>query len=146
MILPADMAEQMLTHSRASLPNEACGLLAGDETGFRRLYCIPNVDASPVSYTIEPSGHFNALRDAEQNGWELVGAFHSHVNAPPYPSPTDVAGAAEPDWVWLVAGPVSGSPEIRAFRILDGEITEEDLEIGEEDLEIGEEDVATRRE
>ncbi len=129
MMLPAAMAEQILTHSRRSLPNEACGLLAGDDTGVRRLYCRPNVDASPVSYTIDPSGHFRALMDAEENGWELIGAFHSHVNAPAYPSPTDVAGAAEPDWVWLVAGPVAGSPEIRAFRIRDGEIREEELAI-----------------
>ncbi len=123
------MAEQILEHSRASLPNEACGLLAGDDGGVRRLYPVANADASPVSYTIDPTGHFEALRDAEQNGWELIGAFHSHVNAPAYPSPSDVAGAAEPEWVWLVAGPIAGSAEIRAYRIAAGEVTEEKLEI-----------------
>jgi hypothetical protein len=40
-----------------------------------------------------------------------------------------VAGAAEPDWTWLVVGPVVGTPEIRAFRIVAGEIIEQELEI-----------------
>jgi proteasome lid subunit RPN8/RPN11 len=132
MILPADMADRILAHSRAGLPNEACGLLAGDQDGVRALFCLENADASPVSYTIEPGGHFRALMEAESNGWELIGAFHSHVNAPAYPSPTDVAGAAEPDWIWLVAGPITGETEIRAYRIQDGRVAEEELTIGGE--------------
>ena len=129
MILPAGMAEELLAHSRAEVPNEACGLLAGDASGIQQLYCIPNADASPVSYTIDPVGHFRALQDAEQHGWELLGTFHSHVHGPAYPSPRDVEGAAEPDWIWLVAGPMSGTAQIRAFRIRDGGVVEEELTI-----------------
>ena len=131
MRLSADMAEEILAHCRAELPNEACGLLAGDDSGVQRVYCLANADASPVSYTIDPGGHFAALTDAEHNGWDLIGAFHSHVNAPAHPSPTDVRGAAEPDWVWLVAGPMTGATELRAFRIRDGLITEQELEIAD---------------
>lgn len=131
MKIQAALAEEMLAHCRAELPNEGCGLLAGDEQGIRKVYCLANADASPVGYTIDPTGHFAAIQDAERNGWDLVGAFHSHVNGPAYPSPTDVSGAAEPDWVWLVAGPMEGSPELRAYRIRNGVISEEGLEIAE---------------
>jgi proteasome lid subunit RPN8/RPN11 len=131
MRIPAALAEEMLAHCRAELPNEGCGLLAGDESGVRKVYCLGNADASPVGYTIDPTGHFHALTDAERNGWDLIGAFHSHVNAPAHPSPTDVRHAAEPDWVWLVAGPMTGSTELRAFQIRDGRVTEEELEIVE---------------
>lgn len=129
MRLPAEVAEQIVAHCQAALPNEGCGLLAGDPSGVQRVYCLENVEASPVSYTIDPQGHFRALQDAEQNGWELLGAFHSHVNAPAYPSPTDVADAAEPDWLWVVMGPMRESPELRAYRIRDGEIAEEELTV-----------------
>lgn len=129
MRLPAEMADQILDHCRDGLPNEACGLLAGDDDGLRRVYLLENVDASPVSFTIDPIGHFEALRDAEQEGWQLIGAFHSHVAAPAYPSPTDVAGAAEPGWTWLVVGPMHETPEIRAYRIHHGQITEQKLNI-----------------
>ena len=104
MILPPAMARQLLEHCTAELPNEACGLVAGDESGIKRIYCLGNADASPVSFTIDPAGHFGALQDAERNGWDLIGAFHSHVDGPAYPSATDVERAAEPDWVWLVGG------------------------------------------
>lgn len=127
MNLPADLADQILVHCRSGLPNEACGLLAGTGGTVRAVYPTANTDASPVSFTIEPEGHFAALTEAEARGWELMGAFHSHVEGPAYPSRRDVAGAAEPDWVWIVVGPMSGTPQLRAFRIRDGVVTSEEL-------------------
>ncbi len=131
MKLPADLAQQILVHCRSGLPNEACGLLAGTGELVRGVYPIANADVSPTSYTIEPAGHFAALTDAEARGWELLGAFHSHVDGPAYPSRRDVGDAAEPDWVWLVIGPMDGDAEIRAYRICDGEVAEEELVIDE---------------
>lgn len=129
MRIPAEMADEIVAHCRAALPNEGCGLLVGENDEVRRLHLLDNVDPSPVSYTIDPLGHFEALRRAEADGWDLIGAFHSHVASPAYPSPTDVAGAAEPDWTWLVVGPMAEDPEIRAFRIKDGEVAEQELTI-----------------
>ena len=131
MNLPAALAEQITAHCRAGLPNEACGLLAGDDAGVRAVSPIANADASPASYTIEPAGHFAALVDAERRGWDLIGAFHSHVDEPAYPSRRDIAGAAEPDWVWLVVGPMRGDAEIRAYRIRNGAVTGEELVVGD---------------
>lgn len=130
--IPAQVAEAIFVHSANCLPNEACGLLALDRVGdVRMAYPLTNSDASPISYTIEPTEHFRALQHAERNGWELGGAFHSHVNGPAVPSSTDVAKAADPDWIWLVAGPVLGQPELRGYRIVDGNVTEEELVIGD---------------
>jgi proteasome lid subunit RPN8/RPN11 len=129
--LPAALAEEILSHSRAGLPNEACGLLAGDSSGVQVVYPTDNADASSVSYTIEPNGHFAALQDAERRGLELIGSFHSHVDGPPYPSDRDIAGAAEPDWIWLVVGPMTGDAALRAYRIRHGRVTGEELVIGD---------------
>ncbi|NIT63633.1 MAG: hypothetical protein GWO39_07535, partial [Gammaproteobacteria bacterium] len=43
--------------------------------------------------------------------------------------PADVAEAAEPDWVWIVAGPVDGETELRAYRIVGGVATEQELDV-----------------
>ena len=129
MILPAHLADDVLEHCRAGVPNEACGLLAGDGSLVEAVYCIDNAAPSPVSYTIEANGHFAALMDAEQRGWDIIGAFHSHIDGPAYPSATDIAQAAEPDWTWVVVGPMNGRPEMRAFRIRAGVVTEEELEL-----------------
>jgi len=120
----------MVAHSRDCYPNEACGLIAaervGDQLEFRELFCLTNADASPVSYTIDPTEHFRSLQHAELNDWELVGAFHSHPHGAGFPSETDISKAADPDWLWFVIGlneagsSKSGSPDIGGFWIRDG--------------------------
>lgn len=126
--LPAQAAEAILVHAENCLPNEACGLLAFDSDGdLRMVYPLTNSDPSPVGYTIDPVEHFRSLQHAERHGWELGGAFHSHVNGPATPSSVDVAQAAEPEWLWLVVGPVVGVTELRAYRIAGGEVVEEEV-------------------
>lgn len=123
--LPPSAIEAMIAHARACLPNEACGLIAGETTDrglhFRRLYSLTNSDSSPISYTIDPTEHFRALQDAEGNGWGLIGAFHSHPQGAGFPSETDIARAAEPDWVWFVVGLHDlETPDVGGFWIKDG--------------------------
>lgn len=120
----------MIAHARACAPLECCGLLAADGDGALVMaYCLENADASPVAYTVAPADHFGALRHAERMGWELAGAFHSHPRSAAYPSPTDVARAPEPDWLYVVIGLVDAErPEVKGFWIRDGEVVEEPLD------------------
>ncbi len=123
--LDDQIRQAILVHADNCAPNECCGLLAADESGrIRFAYPLTNVDPSPVSYTIDPDEHFQAIRHAESRGWEIAGAFHSHPRGPATPSVVDVAGALEPDWAYLVAAP----DEIRCFRIRDREVEEVGLE------------------
>jgi proteasome lid subunit RPN8/RPN11 len=111
----------MVAHAANCAPDECCGLLAADGHGrIQFAYPLTNIDPSPVSYTIEPDEHFQALRHAESRGWEIAGVFHSHPNSPATPSITDVLTALEPDWVYVIAAP----RELRAFRIRDREVQE----------------------
>ena len=129
MDLPAEIRRAVVVHTAFCLPHEACGLLAADDSGRLRLaYCLRNVTPSPSAYTLDPGEHFRALRDAEARGWHLAGVFHSHPRGPAYPSPTDVAQALEPEWLYLVVGledPVT--PEVRGYWIKDGTVVEEPL-------------------
>jgi proteasome lid subunit RPN8/RPN11 len=112
--LPAPAREAILAHALHCWPEECCGLLAGDSaTAVRFVYPLTNAEHSPVSFTIEPSEHYGALRHAERNEWELIGAFHSHPGGSARPSATDVERAAEPEWAWLIVS----RGEIRGFRI-----------------------------
>jgi proteasome lid subunit RPN8/RPN11 len=130
--IPGQAAEAILVHAHNCLPNEACGLLAFDSAGrLRMVYPLTNSDPSPVGYTIDPVEHFRALQHAERQGWELAGAFHSHVNGPAVPSSIDIAQAVEPEWLWLVAGPVVGAFELRGYRIVRGEVTEEEVVVSD---------------
>jgi proteasome lid subunit RPN8/RPN11 len=53
------------------------------------------------------------------------GVFHSHVRSSAYPSPSDLSGGGDPNWLHVIIGPVFGrNPELRAFRYLDGTVAE----------------------
>lgn len=121
--------EDMVRHCHAVAPEEACGLLAADSTGMAiKAYCGTNLDASPVSYTLDPSEHITALHDAERHGWHLAAVFHSHPNGPAIPSRTDVTRALEPEWLYIIIGLMEpGRPSVRGFRIVDGMVTEEPI-------------------
>jgi proteasome lid subunit RPN8/RPN11 len=114
----------MVAYAENCRPDECCGLLAGHSGGVVRfVYPLTNSNASPVSYTIDAREHFAAWRHAERNGWELIGAFHSHPNGPSEPSATDRALAGEPDWAYVI---VSGG-SLYAYRMVEQAVTPIDL-------------------
>ncbi len=115
----------MASHFRESLPLECCGLLAGEGNLVRFVYPLTNAQSSAVAFTIAPAEHFGAWRHAETNGWELIGAFHSHPVGPEQLSTTDVALAGEPDWVYVVV--TSQGP--KAFVISDRRAAEIPIEL-----------------
>ncbi len=127
----AEAVEAMWNHVRFCEPQEACGLLAGSGSTVAMVYCLTNVAAGCDRYTVEPRGHFGALRHAERNGWELIGVFHSHPSGPPVPSRHDVEGALEPGWHYVILGcDRTGGPAMRSYRIRAGTISEEPIATG----------------
>jgi len=115
----------MISHFEQSLPFECCGLLAGSGNQVSFVYPLTNDQASAVAFTIAPAEHFGAWRHAEANGWELIGAFHSHPSGPEQLSTTDIALAGEPDWVYIVVT----SRGARAFVISDRRAAEIPIEV-----------------
>lgn len=118
--LAPGVLDEIIAHAIDCLPDEACGLLVGQGRHVEAFRSITNIDPSPRTYTLDPEEHFRVLRESEREGWEIVGAFHSHPASAAVPSVTDVALAREPDWVWLIAGPVTEVARFRAWLIRDG--------------------------
>lgn len=119
--LPEPLRAAILAHAAASAPDECCGLLATDgDGGIRFVYPTRNASPSPVTFTIDPEDHYQAITHAEAQGWEIRGVFHSHPHGPVRPSMIDVRNAPDPDWIYLITDLV----EVRAFRIARGEVEE----------------------
>ncbi|MGQ0745051.1 MAG: Mov34/MPN/PAD-1 family protein [Acidimicrobiales bacterium] len=132
LILEDRHRQMMVDHARRDLPNEACGLLAGEAESATVLAVYPcsNAEASPIIYTLDPRDHLRATRDAEGRGWEILGVYHSHTHTEAYPSPTDVARAPDPGWHYVLVSLRDSEPVVRSFRIVDEVITEEAIEVG----------------
>jgi proteasome lid subunit RPN8/RPN11 len=125
--LTEDVWQQMVGHAYGGLPDEACGLFAGEPGSdrARAFYPCRNVAESSRVYTVDPGDHLRADRDAERRGLELIGVMHSHTHTEAYPSPTDVGQAPDPAWHYVIVSLKRESPVLRSYRIVDGEIAEE---------------------
>ena len=129
--IDATLFEQMVEHGLREFPNEACGLLAGTEGLATRFYAMKNLDASPASYRLDPKEQLQVFDAMDEAGWDLVGIFHTHTHSEAYPSETDRKLAFYPDASYLVMSLSDREhPDLRAFRIVEGEIAEEELTVG----------------
>ncbi len=132
LLIRADLVEAMVAHARADHPDEACGLLAGPEGSGRPERHIPmlNAERSPTFYRFDSGEQLAVWRDLEAAGEEPVVIYHSHTATEAYPSRTDIAYAAEPEAHYVLIStrdPVAH--ELRSFRIVDAEVTEEPVRV-----------------
>jgi proteasome lid subunit RPN8/RPN11 len=132
VVIPREHVDAMVRHARAEFPNEACGMLASRDGVVVRTYTMRNADASPVSYRMDSQDQFDVMKEIEGQRYDLGAIFHSHTHTLAYPSPTDVRLAAYPDTAYIIVSLADPErPDVRAYRILDGEISEEPIEIAE---------------
>ena len=129
--------DQMVAHALEDDPNECCGMLAGSGGIATKLYRMTNTAASPYRYNMDPLELLTGERERDDNGWELLVIYHSHTHSPAYPSDTDVRMATWPDGksIWpgtyyiLVSLEDHDNPDVRAYSITDGVITEEEIRV-----------------
>lgn len=135
LTIPRAVADEMLVHARAEVPNEACGLLSGSlsEGAATTYHPARNADASPYVYTVHPEDLVRIVFGIEDAGEDLVAIFHSHTHTPAVPSPTDRRQAQYPDAFYVLATlsdpDADAAVALRAWRITDGESHEVPLAI-----------------
>lgn len=120
--LTAAHMAQMQAWLTAELPNEGCGLLAGNGRQVRHVLALPNAERSPQRFRAEAKAQVAAMLELDRNGWELLGVFHSHPASPAQPSVTDQLQAYYPAAVSIIFGqPANGGGwEAQAFRLQAG--------------------------
>jgi proteasome lid subunit RPN8/RPN11 len=139
--LPRSMFDDMVTHARSGLPNEACGVVAGKDGRSLRLYPMRNAEESPVVYRLDEREQLEVFNDIEDRGWGLVAFFHSHPHTEAFPSPTDrslaqwrdpVTGRETPAYPgtrYLILSLAERDPVLRAFTFPGGEPVEEEVRV-----------------
>ena len=127
--LPQAFIDEMVAHALEDAPNECCGIIAGNGDGIAtKLFRAKNAEASPYRYSVGGDDLFRIFRECDANDWSFLGIYHSHTASEAYPSPTDVRLAFWPEAYYiLVSLQDAENPVVRAFRIIDEAVTEEDL-------------------
>jgi proteasome lid subunit RPN8/RPN11 len=113
--------DALVQHAKRELPNEACGLLAGTCAGVnlqvQKVYFLTNTDHSPEHFSLAPAEQLQALKDARQNNWALLGNWHSHPSSPARPSQEDIRLAFDPKLCYLILSLAAETPVLKAFHI-----------------------------
>jgi proteasome lid subunit RPN8/RPN11 len=135
LVIRRDLVDAIIAHARADHPDEACGVVAGPSPDLPERF-VPMVNAarSPTFYEFDSSDLLRLYRDMDCRDEVPAVIYHSHTATEAYPSRTDVSYASEPEAHYVLVstretGPEEGPVEFRSFRIVDGEIFEEDVDI-----------------
>ncbi len=139
-VLTIDRAthDAIIAHARRDHPDEACGVVAGPIGSDRPQRHVPMLNAamSPTFYEFDSGDLLRLYREMDDNDEEPVVIYHSHTATEAYPSRTDIDLASEPGAHYVLVSTRDGAHEsgpvdFRSYRIVEGEVTEEEVSIVE---------------
>ena len=129
--LDAVLFKEIVEQGLREFPNECCGVIAAEDGAPVKVFPMTNVDASPVTYRLDPKEQLRVWDELDEKGWDLWAIYHSHTHSEAYPSETDRRQAFYPDSLYMVLSLSDReNPVLRAFRIEEGETAEEEVVIG----------------
>ena len=137
-MLTVDQAsyDAIVAHARRDHPDEACGIVAGPAGSDRpeRFVAMANADRSPTFFRFDPAEQLAVWKAMDAADEEPVVIYHSHTATEAYPSRTDITLASEPGAHYVIVstrecGNGEGPVEFRSYRIVDGEVSEEEVAV-----------------
>ena len=132
MRISRELLDDVIAHARADAPNECCGMIASRDGEAVAVHRAANKAASPLRYEIDGMEQYKIQSAIEDAGLELGAIYHSHTRSDPLPSQTDINLAFYPEALYVIVGLKSPEPDVRAWRIVDGQVSEAALEIEED--------------
>ncbi len=136
LVIDRPTYDAIVAHAQRDHPDEACGIVAGPEGSDRAERFVPmtNAAGSPTFYEFDSTELLALYRDMWERDEEPVVVYHSHTATEAYPSRTDIGLASEPHAHYVLVstrahGNSEGPVEFRSFRIVDGEVTEEEVSV-----------------
>ena len=112
-------------------PVEACALLFGrlykNETVVEKVEIAQNRLRSTTLFEVDPAKVAATFNEAEEEGLEFIGLFHSHPT-PAVPSSIDLKSMRLwGDALWLIMSSTDGN--LAAYQLIDGAVKEATIKI-----------------
>ena len=132
--LSKDDYEKILKHAEKELPNEACGLIAGEKVGndkiIKKVYLLTNIDHSNEHFSLDPKEQLAAVKDMRANGIVPLGNWHSHPESPSRPSEEDKRLAYDSTASYMILSLMDReNPVLNSFKIEGSNAEKEELVI-----------------
>ena len=131
LVMSGEQIELLRAEAAKNFPVEACALLfgklAGDRATVTKVVVARNILESSTRFEVDPMFVFSVFEQAEKEGLNFVGLFHSHP-APVTPSKVDLRymrlwGSA----IWLILSTLDG--EIAAFQKIEDQLKRVEIEV-----------------
>lgn len=125
----------IINHAKKEYPKECCGIVTGNVSQrskvVTKVYRMTNVSENPETcYFMKPEEQLKVFKEMRQLGVEMLGIYHSHAYSPAYPSQRDCELAFYPEADYIIISLKNfNNPEVRAYKILEGNIVEEKIVI-----------------
>jgi [CysO sulfur-carrier protein]-S-L-cysteine hydrolase len=131
MRIGRSMLDRIVAQARDEAPNECCGIIGTRDGRAVAVHPVRNAAASPLRYEIDPRDQLRVFEELDEAGLEVGAIYHSHTRSAPEPSQTDINLAFYPDAVYVIVGVAGEEDDVRAWRIVDGRVSEAALEVEE---------------
>jgi proteasome lid subunit RPN8/RPN11 len=123
---------EILEEARKNYPIEACGILIGrineNERIVEEVYHARNVLSSTSAYQIDPIDELKAFEEAEKEGLEVIGFYHSHPFWDPFWSNIDEEkGKLWVGYSQLIVSPKKG--KVKAYLKKENGVEEEEINL-----------------
>lgn len=125
--------QEIFEHAKTAGKHEACGILAGKAGKVEKVYKMANTSDSPETcYFMDPKEQLKVMKEIRNKDLEMIGIYHSHVGSGAYPSARDVELAFYPEAIYVIISLQNiNNPILRAFRIKEETIKEEEIKVKE---------------
>src|SRR5918998_1221002 len=132
MRIARSMLDRIVAQARAEAPNECCGIIGTRDGSAVTVFPVRNAAASPLRYEMDPKDQLRVFEALDEEGLDVGAIYHSHTRSDPLPSQTDINLAFYPDAVYVIVGVMDPErDDVRAWRIVDGDVSEAPLEVEE---------------
>ncbi|MGN0500850.1 MAG: M67 family metallopeptidase [Ruminococcus sp.] len=123
---------KIIAHAESELPNEACGLIAGNIDGenkeIKKVYFLTNTDHSNEHFSLDPREQLAAVKDMRKNGLMPLGNWHSHPESPSRPSDEDKRLAYDSKASYMILSLMDReNPVLNSFKISSSQAEKEEL-------------------
>ena len=123
---------KIIAHAESELPNEACGLIAGNIDGenkeIKKVYFLTNTDHSNEHFSLAPREQLAAVKDMRKNGLMPLGNWHSHPESPSRPSDEDKRLAYDGKASYMILSLMDReNPVLNSFKISSSQAEKEEL-------------------
>jgi proteasome lid subunit RPN8/RPN11 len=119
LVMPEALWEQIVAQGQTELPNECCGLVAGQMIGAQgvasTIIPIVNTEPTPTTFATDPIGMLKAFRQLRSEQLELLAIYHSHPTSGPRPSQRDLDHHGYNNVAMLIVALGGPTPQGRAW-------------------------------